>query len=156
MNTALHFSTGKDDWQTPDSVFDPLRAEFGIEWDLAASHTIAEHANRKLPRWLGPGSVFGDDALVVKWHELQGAGWLNPPYSRGLQYQFIAKAAAERASGFTTVALLPARTDTRMFHDFIYNKPNVEVRFLKGRIKFVGAKHAAPFPSMVVIFHGDK
>lgn len=150
MNTALHFSTGKDDWQTPDSVFAPLSLEFGLELDLAA-----DIHNRKLPIWMGPGST-EPDSIAAKWHEYGSHGWLNPPYSRGLQAKFIAKAAAERELGFTTVALLPARTDTRMFHSFIYNKPGVEVRFLKGRVKFVGAKHAAPFPSMVVIFKGDR
>ncbi len=48
--------------------------------------------------------------------------------------------------------LIPARTDTKWFHEYIYDKPNVEIRFLKGRLKFVGAEHSAPFPSMVVIF----
>ena len=50
------------------------------------------------------------------------------------------------------VMLIPARTDTKWFHEYIYDKPNVEIRFLKGRLKFVGAEHSAPFPSMVVIF----
>ncbi len=60
----------------------------------------------------------------------------------------------------TMVMLLPARTDTKAFHDYIWDNEahrpycDVEVRFLKGRIKFVGAKHGAPFPSMVVVFRG--
>lgn len=50
--------------------------------------------------------------------------------------------------------LLPARTDTRWFHDYIYGK--AEVRFIRGRLKFGGSKNSAPFPSMVVIFGGRK
>lgn len=53
------------------------------------------------------------------------------------------------------VMLVPARTDTRWFHDYCYNKPYVELRFIKGRLKFSNAKNSAPFPSMLVIFHGD-
>ncbi len=50
------------------------------------------------------------------------------------------------------VLLIPARTDTVYFHDYIYQKPNVEIRFLRGRLKFGDGKNSAPFPSMVVIF----
>jgi site-specific DNA-methyltransferase (adenine-specific) len=49
-----------------------------------------------------------------------------------------------------TVMLLPARTDTAWFHDFIYHKS--EIRFIRGRLKFWDAKNSAPFPSMVVVF----
>lgn len=62
------------------------------------------------------------------------------------------KAKAATGGASIVVALLPARTDTRWFHDWIYNKPNVEVRFIRGRLKFGGHKNSAPFPSMVVIF----
>lgn len=56
--------------------------------------------------------------------------------------------------GTVVVALIPARTDTRFFHDYIYHK--AEIRFIKGRLKFGGCKDAAPFPSMVVIFGKEK
>ena len=49
-------------------------------------------------------------------------------------------------------SLLPARTDTQWFHNYIYNKCGVEIEFIKGRLKFGDAKNSAPFPSMVVIF----
>ena len=78
---------------------------------------------------------------------------------------FTKKATEEAQKGNLTVMLIPARTDTRFFHDYIYNKPNVEVRFLKGRVKFInpngkllrgtkmnGSNNAAPFPSMIVVF----
>ena len=49
--------------------------------------------------------------------------------------------------------LIPARTDTRAFHEYIYHK--AEIRFIRGRLKFGSAKNSAPFPSMVVVFGGD-
>lgn len=59
----------------------------------------------------------------------------------------------DRQFHYKTVCLLPARTDTRWFHDFIYNKQNVEIRFIKGRLKFGDSKNSAPFPSMICVFN---
>lgn len=53
------------------------------------------------------------------------------------------------------VMLLPARTDTKWFHEYIYNKARVEIRFLKGRLKFGESRDGAPFPSMVAVFRPD-
>jgi site-specific DNA-methyltransferase (adenine-specific) len=77
---------------------------------------------------------------------------MNPPYGTAIKH-WVRKAYESTEKGATTVALLPARTDTRWFHDYIYHKSNVEIRFICGRVKFVGAKHAAPFPSMIVVFY---
>lgn len=74
----------------------------------------------------------------------------NPPYGREIG-KWVKKAS--EAKGGIVVILIPARTDTKYFHEYIYNKPNVEIRFLKGRLKFGGSKNSAPFPSMVVIFN---
>lgn len=149
---ALMFSSGKDDWGTPPELFAALNAEFGFTLDVAAN---AE--NHLCDVWFGPGSPYETDALVKSW--MDEIAWCNPPYSRGLQHQFVEKAAMEAAwFGATTVMLLPARTDTRSFHMHIWDaeqhkpRPGVEVRFLKGRLKFVGASAGAPFPSMVVVF----
>lgn len=87
------------------------------------------------------------DALNHSWSICNMWKWMNPPYGREI-IKWVEKASKER----NVVALLPSRTDTRWFHEYIYNKPNVEIRFLKGRLKFVGAKSSAPFPSMIVIF----
>ena len=51
--------------------------------------------------------------------------------------------------------LIPARTDTKWFHEYIWMQDNVSVAFLPGRIKFEGAKNSAPFPSMIVTFRGE-
>ena len=157
MNTALMFSTGKDDWQTPPELFAQLDAEFHFVCDVAATRE-----NRLCPLWFGPDSHFGSALGLKDWrfNEVPCAYWCNPPYSKGLQGKFIARAALERQHGITTVMLIPARTDTRAFHQYVWDatkhqpREGVEVRFLPGRLKFVGAKDAAPFPSMVVVFRG--
>lgn len=153
MNTTLMFSSATDEWATPQNFFDELHAEFGFTVDLAASEE-----NAKVMLYYD--KTF--DALKQSW--MDGApygvsvGWCNPPYSRGLQGKFIAKAAEERRNGFLTVMLLPARTDTKAFHAHIYDaskwqpREGVEIRFIPGRLKFGGAANSAPFPSMVVIF----
>jgi site-specific DNA-methyltransferase (adenine-specific) len=75
-----------------------------------------------------------------------GVVWCNPPYGRNIS-QWIKKAAESQC---TVVMLLPARTDTKWFHDYVYN--NAEIRFIRGRLKFGGSINNAPFPSMVAIF----
>ena len=156
MNTTTLFSSTRDDWQTPPELFAALDAEFHFTLD-AAAHQI----NHLLPTWGGPGSEHDEDALLKSW--MGEVVWLNPPYSRGQQAKFIAKAAMEADwFGVTTVMLLPARTDTKAFHAHIWDaekhqpRPGVEVRFLKGRLKFVGATAGAPFPSMIVVFRPNR
>jgi phage N-6-adenine-methyltransferase len=152
MNTDLMFSTGKDDWQTPPEIFRPLNAEFDFDLDVAANA-----ANHLCDDWLGPGpGNDDDDGLIVPWQPC--VCWCNPPYSRGLQGKFIEKASISARNGATVVMLLPARTDTKAFHEYIWDRiehrprKGVEVRFLKGRVRFVGAPASAPFPSMIVVF----
>ena len=74
---------------------------------------------------------------------------MNPPYGREIG-KWVKKAYEESRKGCTVVCLLPSRTDTRRFHDYIYGK--AEIRFIKGRLKFGGCKNSAPFPSMIVVF----
>ena len=75
----------------------------------------------------------------------------NPPYGRKL-YEWVEKCYNESKKPNTTVVMLiPARTDTRYFHEFIYHKAK-EIRFIRGRLKFGESKNSAPFPSMVIIF----
>ena len=148
---AVLFSKKSDEWETPDSLFQELSREFHFTLDAAATMI-----NRKCLAYYGPDCPVAAqrDALAIDWHAGEGAIWLNPPYS--MVTRFVAHAAKQAARGETIVLLLPARTDTRWFHQYIYNKPGVEVRFLKGRLKFEGASSSAPFPSMVVVMHGRK
>ena len=84
--------------------------------------------------------------------------WCNPPYGKTATGVWTKKCFEESRDPSTTVVMLiPARTDRKSFHDYIYNRPDVEVRFLPGRLKFNNFTsdpiEAAPFPSMIVIFH---
>ena len=87
------------------------------------------------------------DGLSQPWY---GCCWCNPPYGRDV-CKWVEKAHYSTYKGITTVMLLPARTDTKWFHNYIAT-PRHEIRFVRGRLKFGGAKNSAPFPSMVVVF----
>ncbi len=146
----VFFSHKSDELETPQELFDALDAEFGFRCDVAATRE-----NKKCGVWIGAD----EDAIEASW---MNVNWCNPPYSR--VKEFARKASEEANKGKTTVMLIPARTDTAFFHDYIYKKPNVEVRFLRGRLKFIspdgsllrkGASNSAPFPSMVVIFKAN-
>ena len=86
-----------------------------------------------------------------------GAVFCNPPYGRQIG-QWVRKAYEEAQCGTTVVLLIPARTDTTYFHDYIYGK--AEIRFIRGRLRFTdeegNAYAPAPFPSMVVIYNSGK
>lgn len=143
MNKAL-FSSVKMDWGTPKDFFRELDQEFHFGLDAAASPE-----NAKCERYFTPEM----DGLSCSWSGY-GAVFCNPPYGREIG-KWVQKAYSEYASkGVTIVMLIPARTDTSYFHDYIYGK--AEIRFLRGRLKFEdengGAMNPAPFPSMVVIF----
>lgn len=75
--------------------------------------------------------------------------WLNPPYGRAIGL-WMAKAVAAAEAGATVVCLVPSRTDTRWWHDYVL--PHGQVEFIRGRLKFGGCKNSAPFPSAVVVF----
>ena len=78
----------------------------------------------------------------------------NPPYGREIG-KWVQKSFEESKKKNTLVVMLiPARTDTKYFHDYIYGK--AEIRFIRGRLKFGNSKTAAPFPSMVVIFRNEE
>jgi phage N-6-adenine-methyltransferase len=156
MNSALMFSKASDEWSTPQELFDALHAEFNFTLDAAASS-----ANAKCPLWFGPemGTPF-NDALRIDWWigyrpDLE-AVWLNPPYSKCRE--FIAKAALEARRGVKVVCLVPSRTDTRWWHEHVWDadkhqpRPGVEIRFIKGRLKFGNSENSAPFPSVVIVF----
>ena len=143
------FSTGKDDWETPDALFQQYDQIYHFVLDLAANIT-----NHKVNRWLGPVGEYEDALTLLSWGNFlnQGNLWLNPPYSPQLQPRFVTRAMQEVRQHKTghIVCLLPARTDTRLFHDVIM--PFGTVTFLRGRLKFKGAVNSAPFPSMIVVF----
>ena len=132
----VHFSSQTGEWATPQSLFDDLAAEFGFETDVCAT---AE--NTKCATFF----TKEDDGLAQQW---SGVCWMNPPYGRQIG-DWVRKAFESAQAGATVVCLLPARTDTRWWHDYAAQG---EVRFIQGRLKFGGGKNSAPFPSAIVIF----
>lgn len=154
MNKAL-FTSRNQEWETPQRLFDELNEEFNFTIDLAANSE-----NHKVKRYYN----LEHNSLQQYWSNERA--FLNPPYGRQMG-RWIKKCAETQKynkqlsipplaiDSPVIVALLPARTCTRWFHEYIYNKPNVTVRFLKGRLKFeLGGETVgtAPFPSMVIIW----
>jgi phage N-6-adenine-methyltransferase len=138
-------SSAKTDWGTPQSLFDAYNDHYRFTVDGAA------HAgNAKLPRYFGVG---GERPCGLEADWTGERVWLNPPYGRRLTKLWVEKAANSGAE--VAVLLLPVRTDTRWFHENLYRKLNVQIEFIKGRIKFDGAKHGAPFPSLVATIWGQ-
>ena len=137
MNADVMFSSKTDLWETPRDFFDKLDAEFHFNLDVCA---LPENA--KCAAFYSPDV----DGLSQPWY---GRCWCNPPYGRQVG-RWVEKAARSAEAGATVAMLLPARTDTAWFHDYIYGR--AEVRFVRGRLKFGGSANSAPFPSMVVIF----
>lgn len=125
-----------DQWATPQDFFDRQNALHGpFDVDVCADATNAKCA------------VYFDkdaDGLKQTW---AGKCWMNPPYGRDIG-KWMKKAYE---SGATVVCLVPARTDTKWWHDYAMKG---EITFIKGRLKFGSALNSAPFPSAVVVFRG--
>ncbi len=144
--SPVHFSSKSVEWETPDKI---------IEWygpfDL---DVCATKENAKAPKFFTKET----DGLKQNW---AGKCWMNPPYGREIKH-WVRKAADEatRFGVVSVTCLVPARTDTLWWHDYIWNAQTnaphdwVRVEFIRGRLKFGGHKNAAPFPSAVVIFEG--
>lgn len=140
INAGL-FSSNEDAWATPQDLFDALNNEFQFTLDPCASH-----GNAKCARYF----TKEDDGLSKPW---DGVVFMNPPYGRGIA-QWVSKAYEESLRGMTVVCLIPARTDTAYWHDYVMRSD--EVRFIRGRLHFGGdherSAHNAPFPSAIVVF----
>lgn len=130
LNAAL-FSSASQHWNTPKDLYEALNEEFRFDFDPC-------------PPGHGEIPLFGEGSLYKSW-----AGkrvFCNPPYGPGIR-DFVAKGHEPDVAVF----LLPARTDTKWFHEICLPR-STEIRFLKGRLKFGNQEGSAPFPSMLVIF----
>jgi len=139
MKTLL--SSERMDWETPPEIFDDLQKEFNFTLDPCASSE-----NAKCEKFF----TEEDNGLVKDWSNERV--FVNPPYGSAIK-EWVKKCFQERNRADLIVMLIPARTDTTYFHEYIYHK--AEIRFIKGRIKFLGNQKgsgSAPFPSMLVIF----
>lgn len=128
MKSRIVFKSASVEWATPAGVYEDLNREFCFDFDPCPLN----------------GDVDGLATLLTPW-----AGrrvFVNPPYGPGLRKWLERASEAELA-----VFLIPARVDTRWFHDMVLPRAS-EIRFIRGRLKFGGAKTGAPFPSMIVVF----
>lgn len=123
------FSSMRLNWRTPKAFYDKLNEEFNFNFDPCPVN----------PKF---------DGLKIEWKE---RNFVNPPYRREL-IKWLKKGYEESKKGKLVVFLIPSRTDTRFWHDFVMKAD--EIRFIKGRLKFNGYKNSAPFPSAIIIFRG--
>lgn len=132
------FSSDSMEWETPQWLFDELNEEFHFDLDPCSTHENAKCRDHYTKE---------EDGLIQDWTGRRV--FCNPPYGHEIG-KWVKKAYESKC---LTVMLIPARTDTRWFHDCIYGAGGgVETRFIKGRIRFSNARYNAPFPSMIVIF----
>ena len=132
-------SSNTNEWATPQETFDMLDQDFHFTLDPCATKE-----NAKCKKFY----TKEDNGLDQSWdNEIV---FCNPPYGREINH-WVKKASEAR--GGTVVMLIPARTDTIYFHDYIYKK--AEIHFIRGRLKFGNSKNSAPFPSMIVIFRSE-
>lgn len=128
MNRVV-FSSASTEWPTPQAFYDQLNGEFHFDLDPCPLN----------------GTQDGLARLFTEWHGHRV--FCNPPYDRVSMYHWLSRGKEADLAVF----LIPARTDTRWFHEFVLPYAS-EIRFIRGRLKFGGAKTGAPFPSMIVIF----
>lgn len=129
------FESGKQEYETPTSIFNPLNTEFDFTIDVCADSN-----NKKVNAYYS----IEDDALTKTW---SGVCWMNPPF--GEVKKWIKKAYEEsRKDNCVVVCLIPAKTNTRWWHQYCMKS---EIRFIEGRPKFEGCEHGLPFPLAVVV-----
>jgi site-specific DNA-methyltransferase (adenine-specific) len=138
-DASIHFSSKRDDWSTPQTLFDVLDAEFDFTLDVAASIE-----NAKCVRHF----TIDDDGLDQDWGT--ESCWMNPPYGAGVIDRWIDKAIAATARGATVVALVPNRPSSRWYTACLQFAD--EARFIEGRLSFGDGTAPAPFPSCVFVF----
>lgn len=134
---SVHFSSKTDMWSTPQAFFDKYNDIYNFNTDVCASPE-----NAKCKHFF----TEADDGLAQEW---TGTCWMNPPYGRKIIH-WMRKAYESSLEGTTVVCLVPSRTDTKWWHEYAMKG---EIEFIKGRLKFGGAKDGAPFPSAVVVFY---
>jgi phage N-6-adenine-methyltransferase len=134
---SVHFSSKTDDWYTPDEFFDTYNQKHNFKLDVCASASNAKCENF---------FTVEDNGLEQEW---TGSCWMNPPYGRSIGKWMQKAYESSVYNNATVVCLVPSRTDTKWWHDYAMKG---DIEFIKGRLKFGGAKENAPFPSAVIIF----
>ena len=138
LNTKALFSSSTDMWETPQDFFNKVNAEYNFTLDVCATAD-----NTKCEKYFDKEV----DGLAQEW---VGTCWCNPPYGREI-INWVKKAYESSLKGATVVCLVPARTDTKWWHEYAMKG---EIIFIRGRLKFNGHRNSAPFPSALVVFKG--
>lgn len=139
MNAAL-LSSKDMAWTTPRELFDWLNIRFDFTLDPCCVPETALCAKFYTPE---------DDGLSQSWRGERV--FMNPPYGREVG-QWVAKAYNEARKGALVVGLVPARTDTAWWHNYVIGKASI--LYLSGHLKFGDAKQSAPFPSAILVWWG--
>lgn len=134
------FSTKTDLWSTPQEFFDELNKEFNFTLDPCSTYE-----NAKCKKYY----TIKEDGLKQDW--TGETVFCNPPYGKELKKWVLKCYEESKKPNTKVVMLIPARTDTTYFHDYIYHIAK-EIRFVRGRLKFGNSMNSAPFPSMIVVF----
>jgi len=132
------------EWPTPQDLFDRLNAIYHFQLDPCSTDENTKCGNH---------FTIADNGLMQKWHPFKSV-FMNPPYGAREIPKWIQKAYEESCEGCVVVCLIPARTDTRWFHDYCLKYGKVE--FIRGRLTFMGSENPAPFPSAIVVFENQK
>ena len=156
LTSSARTASGRDDWQTPPHVLELVRSVAPIALDPCTSESNPTGARTHV--WWPNG-----DGLAFDWASTGGLVYVNPPYSQIRKW--LAKCAAESTRGAEIIALVPARTDTRAWHESVTTAD--AICFWRGRLQFIDAATgkpaqvwsaakqrfvdaAAPFPSALV------
>lgn len=142
-NHSMEVMTSSKDmtWATPQKWFDYLDLEFGFTLDPCCWPETA-----KCKKFFTPET----DGLAQSWADERV--FMNPPYGRHIGAWMKKAYESARDDGALVVCFVPARVDTDWWHR--YAAKATDIRFPKGRVTFVGAQSAAPFPVAIVIFRG--
>ena len=136
----VHYSSKSSDWETPAAFFHQLNRVHKFDLDVCASEKNAKcynYINEEM------------DSLSQPWHLMSRVAWMNPPYGREIG-KWMKKAYEESLKGVKVVCLVPARTDTKWWHDYAMKG---DIEFIKGRLKFNDCENSAPFPNAIVVFN---
>lgn len=134
----IHFSSLSCEWATPQWLFDEFNHLYKFDMDVCATKE-----NTKCNSYF----TKEDNALIQNWGTQ--TVWMNPPYGRGIK-EWVKKAHEAAQQGAIVVCLLPSRTDTSWWHEYVMKA--CEVLYIRGRLKFGDSINSAPFPSCIVIF----
>jgi site-specific DNA-methyltransferase (adenine-specific) len=136
----VHFMSEHINWATPQAIFDKLNAEFDFTLD-----PCADISNAKCKKFY----TLKENGLAQDWSKERV--FMNPPYGKEIS-KWIKKAYQESKKGALVICLIPSRTDTKWWHDFVLNAK--QIRFIKGRLSFNDGDNTAPFPSAIIVFDG--